>query len=583
MDVLASLNAQQRRAVESPDGPLLIVAGPGTGKTKTLTARIACLLARKQVAPGDILALTFTNKSARALHERVAALLNDAPAPLVTTFHALAHRLLQPQGDRVLIDEAARMQLIRDVPKPAALKSVAVRELSLLISRAKTALQPLADTSTATLLARYNQALGQRQARDFDDLLREAYDLLQKPGATHYDYVLVDEFQDTSELQYELLRSLCPTGNVFAIGDPNQSIYAFRGAGADMFNSFHKDFPQAQTVTLTTNYRSAPEIVHLANAIFPTTTPLVPYRANSGTARAVQTLNEFTEAAYILNEIESGIGGSDLLKATSAAAPRQLCDYAVLYRTHRAATAVRRQLAESGIPFQVAGEGSPYEQPAVQALIALLRWLSTQDEAARQALPQQSALKHWTLAQCDAALAKLPPLHSLAVSELAAQLVTLFNLNDADVRQFTGSLVQFGTCQHGLATCLAHIDAIAEQEFYDSTVNAVTLLTIHAAKGLEFDHVFLCATEDGILPKLRKAVINNVEEERRLFYVASTRARHQLDIMYTKQRGGEPATLSRFVQELSPEIVPRITDPNMAAHQKRAAKRRQKRAQTKLF
>jgi superfamily I DNA/RNA helicase len=583
MGFLDELNAEQRCAVEAPDGPLLIVAGPGTGKTKTLTARIVYLLVNKHVASSDILALTFTNKSAREMQERVRALLGDAKPPLITTFHALGHRLLQKQGTYDLIDDATRAQLIRDLPKPAELKGTTARELGLLISRTKTTLQPPINLNVQKLCARYNQALHTANKRDYDDLLRETYELLQQPGAPHYQYVFVDEFQDTSELQYELLRSLCPAGNIVAIGDPNQSIYAFRGAGAGMFDRFLADFPKARTVQLTTNYRSAPEIVMLANAIFPETTPLTAHRTKPGLARVTQTLNEYTEAAYVLSEIEAGIGGSDMLKAATTSTERQLCDYAVLYRTHRAATALRKQFAESGIPYQVVGEDSPYEQPQVQALIAALRWLATHDEADHQALPQQRALKHWTLAQCDAALAQLPALEATRVSDLAAQLAELFNLANADTRQFIGTLVQFGACEQGLAACLQHVDAIAEQAFYDPTVNAVTLLTIHASKGLEFDHVFLCAAEDGVLPKLRKTGENNIDEERRLFYVAVTRARHHLDIVYVTQRANEPATLSRFVAQLPAPILLHNLDPNMAAHQKRANKRRQKHAQTKLF
>lgn len=582
MKFMDELNDAQRQAVTAPDGPLLIVAGPGTGKTKTLTARIAYLLTSRHVPASSVLALTFTNKSAQEMQERVRALLGDAPTPLITTFHAYGHRLLQKQDTYELIDEAARTQLIRDLPKPAVFKGTSMRELGLLISRAKTTLHEPTEPATQKLCTSYNQALQQAGQRDFDDLLRQTYDLLQQPDAPTFAHVLVDEFQDTSPLQYELLRSLCPQGNIFAIGDPNQSIYAFRGAGAGMFGQFRADLPYTRTITLTINYRSAPQIVRLANAIFPDDAPLAPHQQMAGTARAIQTLNEYTEASYILEDIEAGIGGSDMLKV-NAGTGRQLRDYAVLYRTHRAAMAVQKRCAESGIPYQIAGEDSPYEQPSVQALITLFRYLLTHSEADHHALLKQHALRHWTLAQCDAALATLPPLASLGVSDLATKLGELFHLDDATVRQFTSMLVQFGMGEPGLAAALQHIASIAEQEFYDPSVNAVTLLTIHASKGLEFDHVFLCASEDGTIPKLRKNGSNDLDEERRLFYVAATRARQQLDILYAKHRGGALATPSRFITELTDDALPRITDPNMAVHQKRAEKRRQKRAQTSLF
>lgn len=552
MQFLQELNERQRRAVEAGNGPMLIVAGPGTGKTKTLTARIAHLLESEQAKPTEILALTFTNKAAREMKKRLSELLDEnAKLPKVTTFHALGRGLLQQNGyARELLTEAQRTEIIRSLTKPAAFKNITTRELSLLISRAKTSLTPPADEPTKQFLARYEQALAEQGLQDFDDLLSKTFHLLKTdeskpPSCTH---LLIDEFQDTSELQYEILKLLTSSQNIFAIGDPNQSIYAFRGAGAEMFDRFRQDFPNFQQVELTHNYRSCPEVINLANTIFPDSPQLEITTHEPGEIRTVQTLNEYSEAAYIIEEIEKGIGGSDMLKASGDKMVQQPRDYAVLYRTHRAAKALQKAFADSGIPYQIAGEGSPYERPDIQTLIAELRIIENP--------------------------------HDLPVSELATEVAQRLGLHTDNLTQFLGMLVQFGS---NIETCLTHIDEISEQEFYDPTVNAVTLLTIHAAKGLEFEHIFLVAAEEGILPKASRKEEANLDEERRLFYVAVTRARRQLDILYTKTRASESSKPSRFTEDMPESLLPRATDPNLVSLEKRLRKRQQKRSQTSLF
>jgi len=588
MRFFQALNEQQRRAVEAGDGPVLIVAGPGTGKTKTLTARIAWLLEHKKVQPSEIVALTFTNKAAREMRERLGSLLGKgAMLPRVTTFHALGAELLKTSRDsEKLLTEQQRTEIIRDVAKLTGLKGTPIRELSLLISRAKTSVENLPDDSLNRLLQAYEAALVEQGLHDFDDLLIKSYKLLQTDGTAHtrYTYVLVDEFQDTSELQYELLKLLGTGENIFAIGDPNQSIYAFRGAGAAMFDHFREDFQNVQQINLTVNYRSVPEIVQLANAIFPGAPQLEAWQEDHGAVRTVQTLNEYSEAAYILGEIEKGIGGSDMLKASGHTDVREPRDYAILYRTHRAAKALQRTFAESGVPYQIAGEGSPYERPEIQAIIAIMRYLHSPSEQAKQDLTKLSALRHPSLAQLEALLAKFPEPSGISVCDLATGVASSLSLeSEQNLQQFIGSLVQFGACETGLGAALKHIDEISQSEFFDPSVNAVTLLTIHAAKGLEFSKVFLIAAEEGILPKLRSDGKDNIDEERRLFYVAVTRAKQSLEIIHTKSRAGEPGKLSRFVAELSADVLPRTADPDMVSLEKRAEKRRQKRAQTTLF
>jgi superfamily I DNA/RNA helicase len=585
MSLYKELNEQQRRAVEAEDGPVLIVAGPGTGKTKTLTARIAHLLTTG-VAPGEITALTFTNKAAKEMRERVMGLLGHKQTlPRIATFHALGHEFLSQQTDEPLrfVGEAERLAIIRALPKSTELKALSSRELAGRISRSKNSLSLKTD-DLAKLVARYNKALVEKGWHDFDDLLAQTYQLLSDDMAIRQAvaktcrYLLVDEFQDTNELQYQLLRLIRGSDNLFIIGDPLQSIYGFRGASGGIFQRFKIDFPAAQEITLTTNYRSAPEIIALSNAVFPDAPELRAYQKQSGRVQAVQVLNDFSEANWIVSEIDQHLGGTDMLKSHSTddsrAQIRQFSDYAVLYRTHRVAKVLEQKMADSGIPYQVVGDDSPYEQPLIKTILQTLRFLA-EGEA--------PSVKGVSPSQLETLLGDVDMGQPL--SRLVEAIIRKLGLDQEGTHQrlsqFMSTLVHFDA--KPLADYLKHIDDIAEQGFYDAGAEAVTLLTIHAAKGLEFTHVFLVGAEEGLLPFMRKDKPTDVEEERRLFYVAVTRAQQQLDILYTKSRGSGPAELSRFVRGISGDILPRLTDPAMASQQKRQHKRRLKRAQQTLF
>jgi superfamily I DNA/RNA helicase len=604
MQWLEELNDQQRSAAEAGDGPVLIVAGPGTGKTKTLTARIAYLLKTDRAKSSEILALTFTKKAAEEMRGRVAALLvesgrsravfkprslrsprfksgsatvdplptNSAATPRVSTFHALCQELLGTEEP--FISEPARLQLIKSLSKPAALKGLSSRELGLLISRAKNMADD--DLNVAKLAKAYDKALHAQGLRDFDDLLVQTRDLLQNDDAVRkavqeqYKYILVDEFQDTNKLQYELLQLLRANDNVFVIGDPNQSIYGFRGASGSIFEQFVADFPDCLRITLTANYRSVPQVVALANTIFSSGAPLVPQTTQAGSIRAVQVLNEYSEANWVMNEIQRAIGGGDMLRAVSdddRASHRTLRDFAILYRSRSAAKAMQSSIDESGLPYQIVGEGSPYEQPQAQALIALLRAAATGDTPELEGFSaHETHAVQDLLAQYDGA----------SPSKLAERLIDILGFEQGGgLRQFSNALVRFRDLQQAIA----YFDTIAETHFYDPKADAITLLTIHAAKGLEFPYVFLIAAEEGILPHDKA----NEDEERRLFYVAVTRARNALVMTHGKNRGSQPAQLSRFAQNVPATILPKMVDPNLADDVRRAQKRATKRSQQSLF
>lgn len=565
-------NIQQQQAIAAPDGPVAIIAGPGTGKTRTLVARLQTLIDRGERA-NQLLALTFTKKSAEQMAARFAA--TSANQPRISTFHALCFDLLtQKRGQPpAFITEVARLALIKKLPRPAALKTLTVRELGLLISRAKNGAEQ--DTALHKLVEVYNDALSKLALSDFDDLLLQTRDLLKSDSAWRqslqkkFTHILVDEFQDTNALQYEILNLLRGNDNLFVIGDPLQSIYGFRGAAGDIFTTFAQDFPQALTVALTTNYRSAGAVVRLANALYPLAPALVAHGKTPGRVAAHEVLNEYSEAAWILQAIQQAIGGSDFQRAVSndhRADHVNLGDMAVLYRSRSAARVLQQQFEASGIPFQVVGEGSPYETPAIQTIVQLFG--HTLDPArpvsATQLTPGQIEHVSQSFGPADNP-------HAVAV-RLADQFG--FNLTSA-LRQFLGSLIRFKT----IAAASAYFDSIAASGFYDPRADAVTLLTIHAAKGLEFTRVFLIGAEDGLLPSAK----GELPEEKRLFYVAVTRAKQQLDITYAHTRGGKPAKTSPFILAVDSKILPRHRDAAFQTDLIRSRKRQAKRAQSTLF
>ncbi|HSX35706.1 MAG TPA: ATP-dependent helicase [Patescibacteria group bacterium] len=574
MNALEGLNAQQQQAAMAGDGPVVIVAGPGTGKTKTLTARIAYLVCQEAVKPEQILALTFTKKAAEEMQMRVGSLLGigQESKPVISTFHSLCHEILANEAQ--FVTEPQRLQLIKALPRPAALKGLSARELGLLISRTKNMAEDNANLRRITKA--YDVALHQQDLIDYDDLLAQTYALLTKDAKrraeiqARFAYILVDEFQDTNRLQYEILLLIKGNDNVFVIGDPNQSIYGFRGASGDIFAQFIKDFPKAKQITLTTNYRSAPEVVRLSNALFTDAPQLDAHSTLAGQVRAVQVLNEYSEAAWVLTEIQNAIGGGDLLHAVSDSShgtERSLKDFAVLYRSRAAATTIQKLIQESGLPYQVVGDGSPYDRPQVQATIALMRACLAGDQPPHEG---------FTKAEWKAVLNLIQQNEQVSPHALAVHITTVLDFKlDIALQQFLGTLVRFGN----LNDAVAYFNDIARQNFYDPAADAITLLTIHASKGLEFPYVFLVGAEDGILPHTNA----DAHEEKRLLYVAATRAKHHLDILYTQRRGGQPAQLSSFITDVPPDILPKITDPHLESDKRRAVKRAVKRSQQSLF
>ncbi|GLU47381.1 UvrD-helicase domain-containing protein [Nocardiopsis ansamitocini] len=566
--LLDGLDPDQRAAAERVAGPLLIVAGPGTGKTRTLTHRIAHLVAERGVAPQGCLAITFTRRAADELRERLTGLLPDEAARMtVTTFHGLGSLILREQAGRAgltrdfgIADEAQRLVIAAELcgSEAQGRKLLAQRDRG-----AGTA--PDSDTGTDTgtgtgtgtddsaAEADYERRLRERNLADFTDLLRLPVRLLDADpdlAAAYRDrwpWVSVDEYQDIDGTQYALLRLLTTAdGNLTAIGDPDQAIYGFRGADVGFFLRFAQDFPAARSVRLTRNYRSNATIVAAAvQAIAPTS--LVPGRA----LRAVGDFSdppriglhvaadERAEASFVARAIDRLLGGTSLHSLDSGRVTDDghdglgFGDVSVLYRTDAQSAALMSAFDNAGIPFQKRSHDRLLARPGVRALAA---------ELAHQSQgPLTERVRAAVAALCERA---------------GTDTETVTDLRTA------GELVAPLAARAGddLSGFLAELSLGAEVDALDPRADRVALLTLHAAKGLEYPVVFLVGCEDGMLPfRFPGAERDDEAEERRLFFVGLTRAQQRLYLSRARERTRyktvREAAASPFLAAIGPELT----------------------------
>ncbi len=556
--LLGALDPDQRAAAEITSGPLLIVAGPGTGKTRTLTHRLAHLIASGAATPEQCLAITFTRRAAGEMRERLKTLVGDAVGRMtVTTFHGLGRSILGElaagKPPRVA-GEAERLTLVRELF--ALSHRDAARWLEAAGRSRRQAAEAAAEADAASVdgrqLALYEQALRDRGLVDFDDLLLlplallTAQPLLLASYRDRFRHLAIDEYQDIDALQYRLVRLLAPAdGNICAIGDPDQSIYRFRGADVGFFLRFREDYPTARTVELTRNYRSNPGIVDAALAVIGDAS-LVPrrqLRPMLGEARERVALHEVAderaEAELVTHTIEKLLGGTSYYSVDSGRVDggdgAELCfdDFAVLYRTDAQSAALIEALERSGIPFQKRSHGRLGDRPAVRRLLEALR---------REPEPRP-----------------LPELLAAAAHRLAGE--------DEDERtalaQAVDLLAPLAEGSGDLDSFLTTVALGAEVDTWDPRAERVSLLTLHAAKGLEFRVVFLVGCCEGLLPLSWSAEDDpeSLDEERRLLFVGMTRARSRLVLSCPRQRRrhGElrPAVPSRFLADLGGRLLDR--------------------------
>jgi len=599
--LLNDLNPIQQQAVKTTEGPVLILAGAGSGKTRALTYRVAYLIAEKKIPPENILVLTFTNKAAGEMVERIRKLLtsniNDPASnfqhptsqPTMGTFHSLCARVLRREGKVLglppgfaIYDEGDALDAVKeamgnlDIPiqktSPSAVRNTISGAKNELISSleypryARGFFQEL----VAKIYIEYQKILERNHAVDFDDLLLYTIKLFQKEPSilTRYQiqcqYILIDEYQDTNPAQYLISKYLANRHkNICVVGDASQSIYSFRGADFRNIVNFQKDYPNTKVFNLEQNYRSTQNILDTAHAIISKNKshPILKLwtKKNGGEKiEIVEVRNEVEEALFIINVIAS--------KA-------RLNDYAILYRINAQSRSLEEQFLKSGIPYKLVGGVSFYQRKEIKDVISYLRLLQN---------PKDSVSLKRAEKIGKGRLGKIMELYS----EVSLQMdkYTVLNLLDLILAK-TGYLAYLDDNTDEGKNRIENVKELRSvaEEFPDLTQflenvalvengnvptkksriesqEAVTLMTLHSAKGLEFPIVFMVGMEEGLFPHSRSMLdANELEEERRLCYVGITRAKEKLYLTYTRQRlyfGTRSNNLvSRFLADIPQNLI----------------------------
>jgi DNA helicase-2/ATP-dependent DNA helicase PcrA len=648
--MLDNLTESQRLAVEHTEGPLLILAGAGTGKTRTLTYRIAHLIERGLVQPEQIMAVTFTRKAAAEMAGRFETLLSEhsgARKIRLGTFHAISASLLRDSHETIvdleLLPETDQIDLIKKILQEKDISSPDWQPLEVLrkISLAKNnLLSPEAlvqenDRQLAEVYRLYQQTLLDHRLLDFDDLIgRMVYLWEEDPAvlARHqnsFKFILVDEFQDVNAAQYRWLKLLTATHrNLCVVGDTDQSIYGFRGSHVRIFQRFQEDFPEVRIVKLEQNFRSSQNIMEAAAGVIghnhnPLTCKLWSDSKPGPLLRRSQVADEGQEAHFIVTEIERLVGGSSHYQLYQGSDLDSLeenrfgfGESAVLYRTHAQSRPIADALSSAGIPFQLVGEKAPFATPAADALLSYLRFAMdtsrVEDLRSILNLPPRGLgdkAQQWLDEEIGRGMnsgeilrqacrnVDLPVRYQAAMDHLWRTIVSLRDLaahqplsellarawEDTGLRQHFedhgGSVAEslkwlrLLARAHGnqsatetLSLFLDDLDQWRTGDFHDPRADAVTLMTMHAAKGLEFPVVFLCGLDQNLLPLARKDQgEETLEEERRLFYVAMTRAEYLLVLSTVRKRFlyGEHLSCqpSPFLKEIPSHLLEEISLP----------------------
>jgi DNA helicase-2/ATP-dependent DNA helicase PcrA len=570
---LSRLNDEQRQAAAHRGSPVVIVAGPGTGKTRTLTCRIAQRV-REGQDPAMILAVTFTTKAAAEMRERLRDLLGPRGAPIrVSTFHALALAVLSGWRQRVglpallIVGEAERLELLAQLLPDASERQLAqaARQLSL---------SQLGSGPSSPLLEPYRAALAERGAEDLDGLVGAALSLLEREPQLLGEWrrgcavICVDEYQDVNQAQAELVRLLSSGGaDLCVIGDPDQAIYSFRGADPSHFSRFSEDFPDAARFSLQQSHRSGRAILEAASAVIQHNegrldTRIWSEEPGAPHVRVHRAATPAAEAEFIVHGIERAMGGTTLFSLDSgrsdglADAELSFSDFAVLFRTAAQAEALREAFERSGMPYVCTAGASSLDSiaPVLDLLHAVVTATLPEEDADPELVaqvrrrPARRGLAVLVEALCPA---ETQHVALQQVERLAAQLYTV----EADLSRWAPLVL-------GLAAAASETDAVSRRE-------AVALLTLHASKGLEFSTVFIAGCEEGLLPLLHAS---SVPEERRLLYVGMTRARRSLTLTCAARRvvNGAPRAQepSRFLREIPAALLEHV---QMTARRRRHA------------
>ncbi|MBC6695418.1 DNA helicase PcrA [Terrisporobacter mayombei] len=644
LDILDKLNPAQREAVENTEGPVLILAGAGSGKTRVLTTRIGHLMENKGVKAENILAITFTNKAANEMRERVEETLEgtDTKEMWITTFHSCCVRILRKSINKigynrsfVIYDSADQVTLIKDCLRELNLSDKAFDPKVILsaISNAKDKLYSpkkfiqlnegdIAKTKIGEVYALYQDRLKRNSALDFDDLIMKTVELFKEhPEVLDYyrnkfRYIMVDEYQDTSKAQYELIKLLAKQHqNICVVGDDDQSIYGWRGADIRNILEFERDYDNVRIVKLEQNYRSTQVILDAANHVI----------SNNIERKRKKLWSEQKEGQLIKiqlaeNEIEEGDFISNTISYMRRYEGREYKDFAVLYRANAQARSVEDSLNRNGIPYNIYGGIKFYERKEIKDIIAYLRVLQNpQDDISLKRIinvPRRGIGLRTIEKIEDRASLKEESLYSVlidiednsdisrkaraSISEFVDLMSTLRSFTDVysvsqiiekvldvtgyidelekekngegedrieNLKEFISVALEFESANEdkSLESFLTNVALSAEPSNEEEEVDRVSLMTIHSSKGLEFPVVFLAGMEEKIFPIARAISSMNdseIEEERRLCYVGITRAKEELFLTLTRKRTlygrTNPSIASRFIEELPEECIERL-------------------------
>ena len=623
--MLEELNDKQKEAVLYNDGPLLIIAGAGAGKTKTLTTKIAYLIDHEKVSPYNILAITFTNKAAKEMKDRLFSIIGDVTKKIqVSTFHSFGLRLIRENYNYLgydknfnIMDSDDSLTIVKKILKeqnldskiynPKAIRNKISSLKNDLITPEKYKAYAVSDYEevVCNIYKKYNELLFNNNSLDFDDLLiqpirlfKENKEVLEKYQEL-FKYVLIDEYQDTNEAQYILTKMICKKyRNITTVGDDSQSIYSFRGANFKNILNFEKDYPEAKLVLLEENYRSTSTILDAANSLIKNNINkkdknLWTNRGKGEKIKYFRAFNERDEAFFVIRKVKELIDKGIELK-----------DIAVLYRTNAQSRIIEEEFLKENIAYRVVGSFYFYARKEIKDLIAYLKLINNpkdnisflrvintpkrgiglksieklteyanennlslfeaitddkkQKEFKELIKKLQEVSEHITLTELiDKVLDSTGIKEELESEETLEADIRLENLEE--FKSITKSFEE----QEGLISLedfLYEISLVSDVEEYKDDPNRVSLMTIHSVKGLEFNYVFIVGLEEGILPHINSMLSNSeLEEERRLCYVALTRAKDDLYLVNARERMlygkvsiNQP---SRFISEINDDLI----------------------------
>ncbi len=652
-ELLNDLNNKQREAVEYLDGPLLILAGAGSGKTRVLTYKIAYMLEKKFVKPWEILAITFTNKAAKEMKERAINLIGEEANDVwLGTFHSVCVRILRREitdlgygQDFNIFDELDKDKVIKEVLKKLDLdeKQYPVSLIKYEISKAKDSMKDYIKykeevsgdfrrEKIADVYELYQKTLKQNNSIDFDDILMLTVKLfLEFPDKlVHYEskfkYILVDEYQDTNRVQFLLISMLSSvSGNICVVGDESQSIYGFRGADISNILNFEKEFPNSKIVKLEENYRSTQNILNAANGVINHNKSKIEKKLWTGNQEgqklAYKTLNnEYEEVEWVVDEIDKMCRNEKMTYAS----------FAVLFRTNAQARVLEEVFMRSGTPYRLIGGLKFYSRKEIKDLTSYLKLIQNTNDnialkriinepkrgigaTALEKIEQGAIEKGVSIFEYIQDSHNLDGIRSsgniimfrdmmnnliekskdLSVSDLMKltlkesgyeDMLNLEQTKETEIRfenllEFIGVAMEFEkeNVENSLADFLESIALVSDVDKLDEDAQAVTLMTMHSAKGLEFDVVFLVGMEEGLFPSKRSIDEDeSCEEERRLCYVGITRARKNLYITNVTKRtlyGSTTYALpSRFISEIPEDLFDENSKDNLSLRKKKQEK-----------